>query len=220
MKKQKIAKNFIFHTLVIFFSTSVLFLLFLTYVTSFDIISDAVRSYAKAAIVLLIVSVSLSLMISLKVIPKLKRHYSFDPLTGVYTRRAGLRVLKKLYDKAKFQYRALSLCLICIDNYMKVSEMLGITVAEQLILGTRDGIHTHIRQTDPIIRIGENCFLIALIDVKAAKAEEIWQRIEKEFLFYNETGIKPFILSSKHVIRQFQFKKDEDVESIVMEILN
>jgi len=218
MKKKRAFKQWLIHLAILFTVANLLFLIDAVYTTSFEIITGAFKKSTGAVILLLIVSVLLSLGFSFKILPKLQRRFLFDSLTGVYNKRAGLSQLHKLYDTAKFQSRPLSLCLICIDNFKKVTELLGSGVAEQLIIGTRDGIQTHIRRTDLIIRISDSEFLIALINVNAVKAQEIWQRIDKEYLFYNDTGIKPFVLSISAKIAECGFGHDEDAETVIQSL--
>lgn len=164
---------------------------------------------------ILLISIIFSILINTNLLMKMKMRRNLDALTGFYNRRSGFRLLKKLYDSAKYQARFLSICIIRIKDIKEIYKKHSHFAGDELIISVKDGIKTHIRKADPIIRVCDDIFLVALVDVNHKKAEEIWQRIEQEYNFYNETSDGKFLIKANHRIIEFQYTPNENIEKII-----
>ncbi|KRQ86190.1 putative diguanylate cyclase AdrA [Caloramator mitchellensis] len=109
---------------------------------------------------------------------KLWKYYAtYDIMTGVYNRRTGLDLLEKLFTKYKKEDRDLTIIYADIDNLKQVNDTLGHSEGDRLIINISNILKKNIRNTDYIIRLGGDEFLIVLPDCDMNKAQKIVNRI-------------------------------------------
>lgn len=114
-----------------------------------------------------------------------KYYATYDIMTGVYNRKTGLDLLEKLFSKHKKERRDLTVVYADIDNLKQVNDTLGHSEGDRLIINIANTLKKSIRNTDYIIRLGGDEFLIVLPDCDLNKAQKIVNRINDGLLDLN-----------------------------------
>jgi diguanylate cyclase (GGDEF)-like protein len=140
---------------------------------------------------------------------------SFDPLTYAYNRKSGFELLEKTHKKMLKSGGRLCVCYIDVNHLKEVNDTFGHETGDELISCIINVVKKHIRQSDFIIRIGGDEFLIILANTDLIQAEEIWRRICQGFDTINQTGNKPYKISVSHGIEEFKLDINEFIDNIV-----
>ncbi|PKM86160.1 MAG: hypothetical protein CVU87_13025 [Firmicutes bacterium HGW-Firmicutes-12] len=174
---------------------------------------------SKEPIFLLIYVISLAFAILMTINKmskeRIKYFSEYDSMTGVLNRRAGLEMLnvtnKELLKNSQKAY----VCFIDINGLKEVNDTLGHEVGDELIISVVDGIKKCIRQSDFIIRLGGDEYLIVFVDVYQEQAEAIWHRINNEYEKINETENRPYIISVSHGLEEIKHNSDEYIDKTI-----
>lgn len=100
-------------------------------------------------------------------------------MTGAYNRNAGLEILEKIFEKHKKENKDLSIIYADINNLKQVNDTLGHHEGDRLIINVVDVLKKNIRNSDYVVRIGGDEFLIILPNCNSLKAENIIIRIKE-----------------------------------------
>lgn len=106
---------------------------------------------------------------------KLRNQATFDELTGVFNRRAGLELLKAKCDTYK-----LILCYIDLDNLKEVNDIYGHTIGDNMILIICNAIRNSIREDDFIFRVGGDEFIVVFNNCTNEEVEVVMGRIKQK----------------------------------------
>lgn len=104
---------------------------------------------------------------------------TYDIMTGAYNRNAGLEILEKIFEKHKKENKDLSIIYADINNLKQVNDTLGHHEGDRLIINVVDVLKKNIRNSDYVVRIGGDEFLIILPNCNSLKAENIIIRIKE-----------------------------------------
>lgn len=139
----------------------------------------------------------------------------FDAFTGTYNRRAGLALLNKLVPQDDRRKSKISLCFMDINGLKEVNDTLGHDTGDDLILTIVNVLKQTIRETDFIIRIGGDEFIIVFINISIDEAENVWKRILAQFEQINQTNDKPYFVSASHGIIEFDAMDESGIEGLI-----
>ncbi len=139
----------------------------------------------------------------------------YDIMTGVMNRRAGLELLKKAHRRAAENNGMLSICYVDVNGLKEVNDHIGHEAGDALISSVVDVLKQHIRQTDFVIRLGGDEFLIVLGQSSMQNTEAVWTRIVAEFERINQTEERRYLISVSHGIMSFTLEPNEDVEEVI-----
>ncbi|WP_161595591.1 GGDEF domain-containing protein [Thermotoga neapolitana] len=95
-----------------------------------------------------------------------------DPLTGAYNR--GIFAEIQLNEGDTFVY-------IDIDDFKKINDTHGHDAGDEVLRNLVQIVKNHIRQSDAVVRMGGDEFLIILRGCSPEKAEEITRKILSDF---------------------------------------
>lgn len=167
-----------------------------------DLIPVIVREYWIYFFLALLVSVMLGFLSYLRKVSDSRTKFfsEIDAQTGVLNRRAGLAKLKSISLNNRRNQRTISLCYIDIDGLKKVNDQFGHTAGDALIDTVTKTIKELIRETDFIIRLGGDEFLIVFRDTGVDNAEATWDRIQNKFQEINNSGELPYPIRVSHGI--------------------
>jgi len=146
---------------------------------------------------------------------QIKYFSEYDTMTGALNRRAGFEQLNVLYQDFMKVGGNISICFSDINSLKQVNDTLGHEAGDELILSVVNGIKAHIRQSDFLIRLGGDEFLIIFVNANQSVAENIWQRINAEYIRINETEKRKYLISASHGIEEFKFSANEYIDEIV-----
>ncbi|HIC09390.1 MAG TPA: GGDEF domain-containing protein [Aquificales bacterium] len=102
---------------------------------------------------------------------------SLDPLTGVYNRREGFKLIKKLLSKAAVERTNICILILDIDHFKKINDTYGHEIGDLVLKEVVKIIRSSVRDRDLIIRWGGEEFLIVLNNVPPEKAKDVAERI-------------------------------------------
>jgi len=163
-------------------------------------------------LILLISMVSSILMVSNKAAKAEIRYFSeYDAMTNVLNRRAGFVKLSEACQKTMKNRSKMSLCFIDINGLKDVNDVLGHEKGDELILTVVAGIKNCVRESDFIIRLGGDEFLVSFLNADEDEAEQIWQRIRAGYEQINADGSRPYLISVSHGIQEFICNKALDI---------
>jgi len=119
----------------------------------------------------------------------------YDGMTGILNRRAGLNSLKELLRTFDEREGSMYLCYIDVDGLKQVNDKLGHHVGDELIMEIINIIKGVIRESDLFIRLGGDEFLVVLHHMDKDVHQTIWDRIEMDINYVNESENRPYIIS-------------------------
>ena len=151
-----------------------------------------------------------------KVVVERTKYFSeYDTMTGVLNRRAGMELLKREYRYARKMGEALSICFADVNGLKQVNDRIGHEMGDELITSVVEVFKHYIRQTDFVVRLGGDEFLIVLQKSGQQEAEEVWQRITAEFERINQEEGRRYAISVSHGIETFFTRADEKIEDVI-----
>ena len=104
---------------------------------------------------------------------------SYDPLTGAFNRREGLKILRTLLRKAYAEERNLCILILDIDHFKKINDTYGHEIGDLVLKEVVRVIKRSIRNEDIVIRWGGEEFLVILNDLPSQKAKDVAERIRQ-----------------------------------------
>lgn len=119
---------------------------------------------------------------------------SFDELTGVYNRRAGMTRLREELARARRYGRTLSIAMADIDKFKNINDTYGHLAGDKVLHNVAQSLKSQLRECDLVIRFGGEEFLIVMPDTDEKQAVQPLDRIRHR-LAYSTTRYE------NHVIR-------------------
>lgn len=140
---------------------------------------------------------------------------TFDIMTDTYNRRAGLEIISNCMKNAKRNKTELSICFIDVDGLKTINDSLGHKEGDLLITRVASIIREHIRESDILVRLGGDEFLLCLPDCSEENADKVWKKITAQFDSENSLSINSFKLSASHGIIPFHPEFSCSVDELV-----
>ncbi len=123
---------------------------------------------------------------------------STDYLTGVANRMYGLGYLEKQMSMNKRNNAQLSVCFVDLNDLKKINDKHGHDQGDEAIKTSSEIMHNALRESDMVIRLGGDEFLLVLPNCTLGEASTIWNRIAAGLEEYNENSGKPYALKLSH----------------------
>ncbi len=124
----------------------------------------------------------------------------FDAMTGALNRRGGLKLLNTRYIGNPDRRCSFGFCFVDINGLKEVNDTLGHDMGDELICTVVNMIEKSIRESDLVIRLGGDEFLIVFDGMNEEECESVWQRALAEFEAINRTENRPYLISASHGI--------------------
>ncbi len=102
---------------------------------------------------------------------------SYDVLTGLLTRRAGIEMLDLQFRLAAMSEASLSLLYFDLDHFKAVNDTFGHEVGDEVLKNTGQLLNKAVRKGDSVIRWGGEEFLVILPTADPQEANEVINRI-------------------------------------------
>ena len=149
----------------------------------------------------------------------LKKYATFDDLTGSYNRRAGFYALEKYFQLAKRRQEPLSVVFIDIDNLKYINDNYGHDAGDYILRKVTDVLKNTLRESDLIIRVGGDEFVLGLPNAEEIDVHKIFQRILRQLKEVKVDGNVRINLS--YGVSEYKdFQKDINLESLIKEADN
>lgn len=146
---------------------------------------------------------------------RIKYYSEFDALTKIYNRRAGIAKLNDLIPVDERRYFEMSLCFIDVNGLKQVNDSLGHKMGDELIITVVNVIKQVIRDSDFIVRMGGDEFLIVFNGIGTEEAENVWRRITERYNEINDTQNRPYLISVSHGIVSNNNKEKSRVDELI-----
>jgi len=149
----------------------------------------------------------------------LKKYATFDDLTGSYNRRVGFYALEKYFQLAKRRQEPLSIVFIDIDNLKYINDNYGHDAGDYILKKITDVLKHTLRESDLIIRVGGDEFVLGLPNAEEADVHKLFLRILSQLQEVRVDGNVRIDLS--YGISEYKdFQKDISLESLIKEADN
>lgn len=149
----------------------------------------------------------------MKMEEKLAQLATYDSLTGVYNRGAGLLILEEQLKVLQRCGGIFSICFVDVDNLKWVNDHYGHQEGDRMICLICDAFRDIIRDCDTIFRTGGDEFLIILGNCNSRDGEAIVHRVIGSQRFEEFRREKPYEVSFSfgliEVDRESRFSVDE-----------
>lgn len=167
------------------------------------------------AVGILATSIALVVTKERRTFNKIKYFSEFDTLTQSYNRRAGIARLANLALIESPKGNKISLCYIDINGLKLVNDNLGHQSGDELIVTVSSVVRGVIRESDFLIRLGGDEFLIVVRNADVQGAELVWQRISSKFNQINESEERDYIISVSHGIVEYERKDEHSIDELI-----
>ncbi len=175
-------------------------------------------SHKKASIISIII-LSILTALSLTYIYIKRKEIIFysqkDSLTKAYNRRVGYKNIDSLYKRAKSIGKPMSICFIDINGLKLINDNLGHDYGDEIIVTIAKVLNEVIRDSDILIRLGGDEFLLGLFNADANNSELVWSRIYDRFKEINEKENRPYFISASHGIVELDYSNKKELDKYI-----
>ncbi len=117
-----------------------------------------------------------------------------DALTGIYNRRAFLRIMAEQMHLSQKEHTPLSLAVLDIDHFKKINDTYGHDSGDIVLERFTEAVKKMLRNEDIFARVGGEEFALLLPKTAKAEACKIAERIRKEVSGITFEEIDPALL--------------------------
>ncbi|MCY6369501.1 sensor domain-containing diguanylate cyclase [Clostridium ganghwense] len=142
---------------------------------------------------------------------------TYDMMTQTFNRRAGIELLEKKFEAGKKESEYLTICFTDINDLKIVNDTLGHEKGDELIKTVVNSIKENIRESDFIIRLGGDEFLIAFPKTTYNETEEIWIKILQNISEINANESRNYLVSVSHGLAQYIPDADVTLDELIRE---
>jgi diguanylate cyclase (GGDEF)-like protein len=165
-------------TLLEFSLYAVPLFLVITYSTHFDTVEEIPFAVATLWLFMLILGVALfASLTQLRYMLSQASRNSYDALTGVLTRRAGIEMLDLQFRLASMSDSPLSILYFDLDNFKLVNDNFGHEAGDEVLNIAAQQFDRAVRQGDCVIRWGGEEFIVILPTADSKQANDVVLRI-------------------------------------------
>ncbi|MEW8026785.1 MAG: GGDEF domain-containing protein [Candidatus Thiodiazotropha sp.] len=104
-------------------------------------------------------------------------HTSYDVLTGMLSRRAGIEILELQFRLALMSEKPLSILYFDLDNFKVINDTYGHDAGDSVLTAASRQIRDTVRKGDSVIRWGGEEFIIVLPTADHKEANDVIKRI-------------------------------------------
>lgn len=148
---------------------------------------------------------------------KLEGYANTDELTGLYTRRRGLALIKKQADQMSTIKDSMLIAFIDIDGLKVINDTFGHIEGDDLLRSAATIIRDSLARKDIICRYGGDEFLVALPGACMKDMQGIKNRLEAAISNYNKHSLKSYKINISIGFSECSIKNCWDIEELIRE---
>jgi diguanylate cyclase (GGDEF)-like protein len=123
---------------------------------------------------------------------ELSLYASTDPLTGVLNRRAGMELIRRRLEAARYRNEEFNLCFFDVDHLKMVNDTYGHLEGDALIVEVCKVVGSELHPNDIIFRYGGDEFIIFFDHNCEQEVQNTCGRIRQRFDILNQEQNKPY----------------------------
>ena len=102
-----------------------------------------------------------------------------DQLTGLYNRRFLDETIDKIVAQIKRRETTLGILMVDVDYFKEVNDTYGHDMGDKVLKEVAKILTKTVRESDLVIRLGGEEFLVLLMDVQSGKSEDVAEKIRR-----------------------------------------
>lgn len=138
-----------------------------------------------------------------------------DFLTGSFSRSAGLKVMASGLAYAHKNQMDYALCFIDLNDLKYVNDTFGHDMGDDYLKEVTLIVKSCFRDSDQLIRMGGDEFLIGL-NGSGAIIEKNWQQVLKKIAEVNQMGDRPYTISLSHGVSSAKEEGIYDLDQLIV----
>ncbi len=146
---------------------------------------------------------------------KFKQYATYDPLTGLLTRKEGLAFLEKQLEFARFNGVKVVVCFIDVNNLKYVNDTFGHAEGDYLLKTVSSTIKNTARENDTIFRYGGDEFILVLYNINKQTAKHVWNRIQSNLNRIAAEDNKPYELSAAVGFSEYNHIEKQSIKELI-----
>lgn len=143
----------------------------------------------------------------------LQRSATLDPLTSVYNRAAGIKILEAAL--ASKERVASCVAFIDVDGLKSVNDTYGHSEGDYVINTIAGILAASLRDSDAVSRYGGDEFLLVFTGCQIGAAEKVIERVQKSLDVTNATNGKPYTISFSYGMAQVDRECDLTAKQLI-----
>lgn len=147
---------------------------------------------------------------------RLKTTATYDALTGVYNRKAGMQSFEEIVS-SKSGY---CVAFIDIDGLKAINDSFGHSAGDSAIKTIAGVLSSLVRTDDIVFRFGGDEFLIIFRNCHREEAMKIIRRMQKKLAYINSKASFPYKLAFSHGVMSVAAGEDANKNEIIEKIDN
>lgn len=148
---------------------------------------------------------------------KFKEYATYDPLTGLLTRKEGLAFLEKQLEFARFNSAKVVVCFIDVNDLKYVNDTFGHKEGDYLLKTITSTIKNTARENDTLFRYGGDEFILVLYNVNKETAKHVWNRMMVNLDKINQNHQKPYQLSASVGFSEYDYNIRQSIPELIEE---
>jgi diguanylate cyclase (GGDEF)-like protein len=140
-----------------------------------------------------------------------------DELTGLYTRRKGLALIREQVDQIAAVKDSMLIAFIDIDNLKMINDTFGHIEGDVILRAAAAIIRDSLARTDIICRYGGDEFLAALPGACMKDMQGIKDRLQSAIASYNKHSLKNYELNISIGFSECNVKNCRNIEELIQE---
>lgn len=148
---------------------------------------------------------------------KAERQANTDELTGLYTRRKGLTLIREQMEQVATSKDSMLIAFIDIDNLKVINDTFGHIEGDILLRSVATVIKNTLASKDIICRYGGDEFLAALPGASTKDMQGIKNRLEHAISNYNKHSLKKYGINVSIGFSECSIKNCRNIEELIQE---
>lgn len=165
--------------------------------------------------VVVIMILILFLRNSVKMNRKIQELATFDHLTGVYNRGAGIKAFETYIGNPRNKGKEITICFMDLNRLKEVNDRFGHSEGDQLILAFVEVVKSMVKNEDIFCRMGGDEFMVVLIGAGREVGQAFKQQLTERLHDRSKKSGKDYEYSVSIGLNHFTAKEETDITYVI-----